>query len=70
MKKLLTLLFAVALTLSLTSASFAQAASGDTSTDKKTDSTKKTKKTKPPKQPKEKKTKTDKKAAAPADAPK
>ena len=64
MKKLLTLLFAVALTLSLTSASFAQAAGGDTSTDKKTD----TKKAKKPKA--EKKPKADKKAAAPADAPK
>ena len=63
MKKLLTLLFAVALTLSLTSASFAQATSGDT-TDKKTD----TKKAKKPKA--EKKPKADKKAAAPADAPK
>ena len=61
MKKLLTVLFAIALTLSLTSASFAQAAGGDASTDKKSD----TKKVKKPKA--EKKPKADKKTA---DAPK
>ena len=71
MKKLLTLLFAIALTLSLTSASFAQAAGGDTSTDKKADTTKKAKKPKAEKKPKAAKpAKADKKAAAPADAPK
>lgn len=70
MKKLLTMLFAIALTLSLTSASFAQAAGGDTSTDKKTDTTKKAKKPKAEKPKKDKTKKTDDKKAAPADAPK
>lgn len=64
MKKLLTLLFAVALTLSLTSASFAQAG-GDSSADKKAD-TKKAKKAKADKPAKTKKEKKDK----PADAAK